>query len=100
MCKAVTFRGITGHVRRNTQIPEAQQALIFEPFRQIDMSDTRKYEGTGLGLAIAHQIIQEHQGKIEVQSSKGSGTTFLVNLPGYHPQGSLPPQPQRVTPHP
>ncbi|HSF11331.1 MAG TPA: ATP-binding protein, partial [Nitrospirales bacterium] len=39
------------------------------------------HEGTGLGLAIAHQIIQEHRGNIEVQSVRGGGTTFLVNLP-------------------
>ena len=53
---------------------------IFDPFFTTKHL-SQEHEGTGLGLAIAHQIIQEHQGKIEVQSLKGRGTTFFVNLP-------------------
>ncbi|MCI0329881.1 MAG: ATP-binding protein [candidate division Zixibacteria bacterium] len=48
---------------------------IFEPYF------TTKSAGTGLGLAIAHRIITEHNGKIDVQSRPGSGTTFTIILP-------------------
>lgn len=57
---------------------------IFDPFFTTKHL-SQEHEGTGLGLAIAHQIIQEHRGSIEVQSIKGRGTTFFVNLPSYHP---------------
>ena len=40
-------------------------------------------EGTGLGLTIAHQIIREHRGEIQVQSTEGVGTTFRINLPSH-----------------
>jgi len=65
---------------------------IFDPFFTTKHL-SQEHEGTGLGLAIAHQIIQEHQGKIEVQSVKGRGTTFFVNLPrmvSHGPEPSLP----------
>ncbi len=48
---------------------------IFNPFF------TTKSEGTGLGLAVTHKIIQEHNGKIEVESSADCGTTFKIHLP-------------------
>ncbi|MEX0830788.1 MAG: ATP-binding protein [Nitrospirales bacterium] len=57
---------------------------IFDPFFTTKHL-SQEYEGTGLGLAIAHQIIQEHRGKIEVQSVKGQGTIFFVNLPSTAP---------------
>jgi len=53
---------------------------IFDPFFTTKHL-SQEHEGTGLGLAIAHQIIQEHRGSIEVQSVRGGGATFLVNLP-------------------
>lgn len=61
---------------------------IFDPFFTTKHL-SQEHEGTGLGLAIAHQIIQEHQGQIEVQSVKGRGTTFFVNLPRSESQISL-----------
>jgi two-component system sensor histidine kinase PilS (NtrC family) len=56
-------------------IKEKDIEKIFYPFF------TTKEHGTGLGLAIAYRIIEEHQGRISVNSSPGVGTTFEVILP-------------------
>ncbi|MFA9562626.1 MAG: ATP-binding protein, partial [Nitrospirota bacterium] len=69
---------------------------IFDPFFTTKHL-SQEHEGTGLGLAIAHQIIQEHQGQIEVQSVKGRGTTFFVNLPTAGSQTSPPSRASEVT---
>ncbi len=63
---------------------------IFDPFFTTKHL-SQEHEGTGLGLAIAHQIVQEHQGKIEVQSVQGRGTVFFVSFPSC--QSSSPPSP-------
>ena len=56
---------------------EAELKHIFEPF--YTTKDPSK--GTGLGLAINHRIVEQHQGEINVASTVGKGTTFLVRLP-------------------
>lgn len=56
---------------------------IFDPF-YTTKHESAEREGTGLGLVIVHQIIQEHNGHIEVESQVGRGTTFLINLPVNH----------------
>ncbi|MEW6380768.1 MAG: ammonium transporter [bacterium] len=56
-------------------IPESIRAKLFEPFF------TTKEEGIGLGLSITKRIIEDHQGKIEVESAEGKGATFSVILP-------------------
>ena len=55
---------------------------IFDPFFTTKHASTLN-EGTGLGLTIAHQIVREHRGEIQVQSTEGIGTTFLINLPSH-----------------
>ncbi len=69
---------------------------IFDPFFTTKHL-SQEHEGTGLGLAIAHQIIQEHQGKIDVQSLRGRGTTFFVNLPSASSHASAPSLPSEGT---
>ncbi|WP_141335217.1 cell wall metabolism sensor histidine kinase WalK [Paenibacillus sp. tmac-D7] len=59
---------------------------IFERFYRADVSRGQK-TGTGLGLSIAKWIIDEHQGSIEVTTSKGEGTTFVVWFPVAHGSG-------------
>jgi len=63
-------------------IPEKLIPKIFQPFFTTK-GTTRKGEakGTGLGLAICKEIVEHHQGRIEVQSEVGKGTTFSVYLP-------------------
>jgi len=62
-------------------ISEADIDHIFEEFRQVDQTTTRKYPGTGLGLAITKSLVQMMKGTITVESKLSRGSTFRVELP-------------------
>ena len=62
-------------------IPPEAQTYIFDEFRQVDASTTRRHGGTGLGLAISKRLIALHGGRIWVDSSVGVGSSFLFTLP-------------------
>ncbi|MBR2978961.1 MAG: PAS domain S-box protein [Myxococcaceae bacterium] len=71
-------------------IAERHLSSLFDPFF------TTKQGGTGLGLSIAHGIVQAHEGRIEVTSREGEGTTFRVVLPCREAQGA--PHVERTAP--
>ncbi len=54
---------------------------IFDRFYQVDNSLTREHEGTGIGLALAKELIDLHKGKINVNSTEGAGSEFIILLP-------------------
>ncbi|WP_195989756.1 sensor histidine kinase [Clostridium sp. D53t1_180928_C8] len=54
---------------------------IFERFRQVDNSLTRKNEGSGIGLSIVKSLVELHSGEIRVESELNKGTRFIVKLP-------------------
>ncbi len=62
-------------------IPTSALHRIFEPFEQVDASDSRAKGGTGLGLAISQGIVQRHGGRIWAESTWGHGARFSVALP-------------------
>ena len=69
-------------------IPPEALPRIFEPFF------TTKGGGTGLGLPIAQQIVERHQGRLEVESAVGNGTVFRIRLPRKVGRLPLPASPQ------
>jgi signal transduction histidine kinase len=62
-------------------IPPERLRLIFEPFYTTKEPDENGHGGTGLGLSVCRQIIDQHHGRIRVESLVGKGSTFTVKLP-------------------
>jgi signal transduction histidine kinase len=61
-------------------IEKSEIPHIFNRFYRVDKARTRQSGGVGLGLAIAKRIVQLHNGRIEIESEPGSGTTITVFL--------------------
>ena len=66
-------------------IPPERLRLIFEPFYTTKEPDANGHGGTGLGLSVCRQIIEQHHGRVRVESLVGKGSTFTVKLPT-HPE--------------
>ncbi|HEY3211318.1 MAG TPA: HAMP domain-containing sensor histidine kinase [Actinomycetota bacterium] len=66
-----------------TGIPADEQDRIFDRFARVDDGRARGSGGTGLGLAIVKAIAEAHGGSVSVQSSPGSGSSFLMRIPGF-----------------
>ncbi len=60
--------------------PEDTHKLFIE-FQQLDAGHGKRYPGTGLGLALTKRIVEQHQGRVEVASTLGKGSTFSAILP-------------------
>ena len=61
-------------------IDKADQALVFESFEQVHDTTTSQYGGTGLGLAITRRLAHMMNGKIDLESERGLGSTFTIHL--------------------
>jgi PAS domain S-box-containing protein len=81
-------------------IAESFRPFLFERFRQLDATPTRRQGGLGLGLSIVRHLTEAHGGTVDVESAgEGTGTTFRVRLPLRSARSSRPrqlPQPRRV----
>jgi PAS domain S-box-containing protein len=66
---------------RGRGIPPAMRDSVFNRFQQVDNSDSREKGGTGLGLAICRSIVEQHGGRIWVESEVGQGSSFRFTIP-------------------
>ena len=64
-------------------IPPEAQELIFGQFTQLNQGTQDKPQGTGLGLYITRQIVQQHGGRIFVESVVGQGACFVLQIPKF-----------------
>ncbi|HET9933225.1 MAG TPA: ATP-binding protein [Polyangiaceae bacterium] len=98
LSNAVRFTPVGGHIDLSTEVHNGQLVLsvqdsgmgiaaehlphVFERFRQVDSSTTRKHGGLGLGLAIVRHLVELHGGSVRAESPGiGQGTRFTVSFP-------------------
>lgn len=62
-------------------IAEEDQKMVFQRFYRVRNEQTRYIQGTGLGLSLVQKIVESHNGRVEVDSRPGRGTTFSVSFP-------------------
>jgi CheY-like chemotaxis protein/CHASE3 domain sensor protein len=77
-------------------IPEEKKNRIFEAFEQIDGTSNRKYGGAGLGLTIARKLSGLLGGEIQIESTRGEGSRFVVFLPERLEKKAAEPEPART----
>ncbi|MBU91691.1 MAG: hypothetical protein CL475_04665 [Acidobacteria bacterium] len=65
-------------------IPSREIPYLFDPFFRGERARQTQTEGSGLGLSLVKQVVEAHGGKIEVASTPGAGSTFMVELPVIH----------------
>jgi two-component system phosphate regulon sensor histidine kinase PhoR len=65
-------------------IPESEQSRIFEKFYRVHAGNLPDTGGAGLGLTVVKHIVEAHQGRIEVESKVGEGSSFTIILPRFH----------------
>jgi two-component system, chemotaxis family, CheB/CheR fusion protein len=68
-------------------IPDEHLEAIFQPFFQVDSSNTRSVGGTGLGLAVCRRLARALGGDVGVESEPGQGSTFTLRIPRAAPEG-------------
>jgi signal transduction histidine kinase len=89
----VTFSGAPGNkviirvADSGIGIPEKDQSRLFTEFFRADNAREKQEMGTGLGLSIVKEIVDAHQGTIQVKSRENQGTTVLVTLPAAQTTG-------------
>lgn len=67
-------------------IPGKDLGRIFERFYRVDRARSRETGGTGLGLSIVRHVVEQHAGKVRVESELGRGSRFIVTLPALAPR--------------
>ncbi|HEY0582141.1 MAG TPA: sensor histidine kinase, partial [Chloroflexota bacterium] len=75
---------------RGIGIPFDDQPLVFDRFHRARNVDDRRFAGMGLGLYIARGIVEQHDGRMWVNSTPGQGSTFFVALPALEPDHTRP----------
>ena len=74
---------------RGIGISAADRSHIFDPYFRAQFSDTQTRRGAGLGLTLVRQIAESHDGKVEVESEPGQGSTFRLLFPRATPEEQL-----------
>jgi signal transduction histidine kinase len=62
-------------------IPPEEQARIFEKYYRVASRENQSIPGTGLGLTLVAQIVKAHNGRVDIRSAPGEGSTFSIRLP-------------------
>ncbi|MGD8760170.1 MAG: ATP-binding protein, partial [Anaerolineales bacterium] len=67
-------------------VAPADQARLFERFYRARRAETLQERGSGLGLAIVKSVVEQHGGKVSVESELGVGSSFILELPMHQPE--------------